>query len=346
MPLEIRAETLGLILGSHGPAELGALRPAGEGDLAQLIALRERTFGQRVSPEQWRWKLGRPRSPVANVWVVEAGGRLVFQYAGIPTPVRHLGTDRLAMVSVDTMTDPEYRRRGLLTKMGPETYEHWRRAGVAFVLGIPNEQWGSRAGALGFVPVSELRWWVRWLDPVRMLAASVGLRYARSVGQVSAARSRSASFDVSSISDPSPFDDLWRRTGEEGVIRDAAWFRWRYLEAVPAWSVLGAWRERKAVGAVAFRLDSVPERPSGTIGEVVALELPSMRALLEAACQSLRRQGAVRVALLIQPGSVLEQAALATGFIPRRFAFSVQAIDLGGGLPSAGHFQGGDFDVV
>jgi hypothetical protein len=329
-----------------GLAEPGPLRPAGEGDLAQLIALRERTLGQRISPEQWRWKLGRPRSPVHNVWVVEAGDRLVFQYAGIPTPVRHLGTDCLAMVSVDTMTDPDYRRRGLLTRMGGETYAHWRRAGVAFVLGIPNEQWGSRSAALGFVPVAELRRWVRWLDPLRVLAASAGLRLARPAEQVAQALSRSASPEVSPVTDPSPFDDLWHRIGDEGVIRNADWFRWRYLEGVPAWNVLAAWRGRQAVGAVAFRLDGDPERPSGTIGEVVALEFSGLRALLRAACQSLRRQGALRVTLLIQPGSVLEQAALATGFLPRRFAFAVQAIDLGGGLPRAGHFQGGDFDVV
>jgi GNAT superfamily N-acetyltransferase len=333
-------------VGSDKLTELGALRPADEGDLTQLIALRERTFRQRISPEQWRWKLGHPRGPVANVWVVEARGRLVFQYAGIPTPVRHLGTDSLAMVSVDTMTDPDYRRRGLLTKMGAETYAHWRRAGVAFVLGIPNEQWGSRSAALGFVPVSELRWWVRWIDPLRMLAMSAGLQRAKPSGESSEARWRFPSLEVSPVTDPSPFDDLWRRTGNEGVIRDAGRFRWRYLEAVPAWNVLGAWRERQVVGAVAFRLNGNLERSSGTIGEVVAPELSSMRALLKAACASLRRRGAVRVALLIQPDSLLEQAALATGFLPRRFAFSVQAIDLGGGLPRAGHFQGGDFDVV
>ena len=285
---------------------------------------------------------------MANVWVVEAGERLVFQYAGIPTRVRHLGTDRLAMVSVDTITDPDYRRRGLLTRMGAETYAHWRRAGVAFVLGIPNEQWGSRSAALGFVPVSELRWWARWLDPLRMLAASAGLRRAGPAKRVDGARAASAALGISPLTDtdlPS-LSELWRRTSEEGVIRDADWFRWRYLEAVPAWRLLGLRRERQLVGAVAFRLGANPERPSGTIGEVVASDLSSARALLKAACEGLRDLGAVRVALLIQPNTLLEQAALASGFLPRRFTFSVQAIDLGEGLPRAGHFQGGDFDVV
>lgn len=312
------------------PAEPGALRPATDGDVGRLIALRERTFGRSMSPEQWRWKLGRTPSSVANVWVAEAGDRAVFQYAGIPTRFRHLGADVLSMVSVDTMTDPEYRRRGLLSRLGRETYEHWRRAGVAFVLGIPNEQWGSRAAALGWVAISELRWWVRWLAPFRMWPVSTR-----------------ASIDIREITEPSSFDDLWRRTGAEGVIRDAGWYAWRYLGAVPAWSVLGAWRDGEIAGAVAFRLDdSDPRRASGKIGEVVAVDLSTMRALLRAACDRLRRLGAVKVRLLIQWNDLLEEAALASGFIPRRFSFSVQAVDLGGGLPRAARFQGGDFDVV
>jgi len=329
------------------PAEPGRLRPALEGDVARLIDLRERTFGRRISPEQWRWKLGRAPSPVANVWVVEAGDRMVFQCAGIPTRVRHLGTDALAMVSVDTMTDPDYRRRGLLTRMGTETYEHWRRAGVSFVLGLPNEQWGSRAGALGWVPVSELRWWVRWLAPLRMLAASVGLPYPRPARRISEGRASPASIEIRAVTDPSPFDDLWRRTGTEGVIRDANWVAWRYLGAVPAWHVLGAWRGGELAGALAFRLDETnPERPSGIIGEVVTPDLSTMRVLLRAARDRLREMGAIKVSLLIQWNALLEQAALATGFVPRPYSFSVQAIDLGAGLPRATHFQGGDFDVV
>jgi hypothetical protein len=337
-------------VGSQSIGEPSALRPAREGDLAELIALRERTFGRRISPAEWRWKLAGQPSPVANVWVVEAGERLVFQYAGIPTRVRHHGSDALAMVSVDTMTDPDYRRRGLFTSMAAETYSHWRRAGVAFVLGMPNEKSGPGAKVLGFVPVSELRLWVRWLDPFRILTAAAGWRRPRPSPEiddaVDDARSVDGSLEISPITDAAPLDDLWRRTFYDGVIRDAAWFRWRYLEAVPAWKVLGAFKERHIAGAVAFRLDADPERPSGRIGEVVGADFSVVRALLKAACAELRRRGAVRVVLLIQPVSVLEQAALSTGFIPRRFAFSVQALDLGGDLPRAGHFQGGDFDVV
>jgi hypothetical protein len=333
-----------------------AVRPARDDDIDGLTALHERVFGRRVSREQWHWKLRRPPGPAPNVWVAEADGRLVFQYAGIPTRFRHRASECWAMIDVDTMTHPDYRRRGLLTQGARATYACWRDAGIAFTVGLPNQQWGSRAAALGWVTLGELRWWVRWIDPARALAAKAGLRWP---GAAAAPRGRafqSSSMDdprvsskdlrVAFVTDSAPFDELWDRIGQEGVVRDAAWFRWRYLEAVPKWTVLGAWQEGRLVGAVAFHLDAADDCPSGLLGEIVAPTLSVARLLLRRACEALRVMGAVRAALLIQPGGVLEEAALAAGFLPRPSTFSIEAVDLGGGLPRACRFQGGDFDVV
>jgi hypothetical protein len=312
--------------------------------LDQLIDLYRRAFGRAISQEQWLWKLGSWRAGVANVWVAEVNGRIVFQYAGIPTRVRHRGTESWAMVSVDTMTHPEYRRRGLLGEVGATTYARWKEAGIAYVVGAPNERWGSRLNVLGITPVAELGWWVRWLDPFRILAARAGLRWSRSGPRPRA--TPTANLRVSVIDDPTPFDELWQRTGEEGVVRDAAWFRWRYLDAVPKSIVLGAWQSGHLVGGVAFHVDEDRGLPSGIISEVVGSTFPVLRLLLVQSCQYLRAMGAVRAALLVQRGSTLEEAALATGFLPRRSGFCVQAADLGGGLPRAAVFHGGDFDVA
>jgi hypothetical protein len=319
-------------------------RPAGDEDVDGLTALHKRVFGRTISREQWLWKLRRQPGPVANVWVAEADGSLVFQYAGIPTRFRHRASECWAMIDVDTMTHPDYRRRGLLTQGGALTYDHWRRAGISFTIGLPNEQWGSRTSALGWAGLGELRWWIRWLDPVRVLAAKVGLRWPRSPR--APRKLRSGGLHILPIDDPTPFDELWDRTGDEGIVRNAAWFRWRYLEAVPKWNVLGAWQSDRLVGGVAFHLDAIRDCPSGLVGEVLGSRFEVMRLLLRRSCEELRAMGAVRVAMLIQPGSALEEAALATGFLPHQWVFSVEAVDLGGGLPRASRFQGGDFDVV
>jgi hypothetical protein len=320
-------------------------RPARDGDVDPLVALHRRVFGRTISREQWLWKLA-PRGPAANVWVAEAHGRIVFQYAGIPVAFRHLANDCWAMIDVDTMTDPDYRRQGLLTQGGAEAYAHWREAGIAFTVGLPNEQWGSRAAALGWTPVGVLRWWVRWLDPTGTLAARVGFRPSESPTRRRPSQRRVGRYQLALVAEPDSFDELWNLVQEEGVVRDAAWFRWRYLQAVPKWSVVGVRQSGRLVGAATYRLDGNRDHPSAMIGEVVSVGFETTRLLLRWCSEQLRGLGALRAAMLIQPGRMLEEAALSTGFLPRRATFSVEAVDLGGGLPLAASFQGGDFDAV
>jgi len=311
----------------RAPSPDWIVRPAAPTDLDGLLALHQRVFGRALSREQWEWKLRLP-GPTPNVWVAALGTRILAQYAAIPTRFRHRGADRTAMVSVDTMTDPELRRRGLLGSLATAAYAQWRSAGVPFVVGLPNEQWGSRTHALGWAPVSELRWWVRWLVPF------------------GGSRSRDAFHGDRLVEDSAGLDDLWPRIADEGVVRDAAWFSWRYSRAVPAWSVVTARRGDAAVGAAAFHVDANPSRPSGLLGEVVGVDRNARRALLAGIDARLRQRGAVRAAILLQTGSELEPDALASGYLPRPSTFVVQAVDLGGGVPRAARFQGGDFDVV
>jgi hypothetical protein len=320
------------------------IRAAREDDFDQLLDLHGRVFGRRPPREQRRWKLAGHTAPVENVWVAETDGRIVFQYAGIPVRFLHRGRVTWAMQSVDTMTDPDYRRRGLLTQTAAVTFENWTRARVAFVFGVPNQNWGRRLAALGFVQVGEVRWWVRWLDPLRALAAKVGIKVGtpgRAPHRPPSRRGRDA-VRISLVDDPAPLDDLWTRASDEGVVKDAAWYRWRYLQAPVPFEVLGAANGTGLGGAAAFRQDG----PSGIIAEVQTGELDIARALLARSCGELRAMGVARAALLIQSGTMLEEAALATGFVPRPHGFPVVAAALAGGLPRAALFQGGDFDVV
>lgn len=334
------------------------VRPASDDDVDELVALHRCVFGSAITRERWLWKLRARPGVAANVWVAEADGRIVFQYAGIPIRVRHRATETCAMVSVDTMTHPAFRRRGLLTEVGGATYAHWRQAGVSFVVGLPNENWGSRTRTLGWSRVAELRRWVRHLDPIRALTGAFGLgAKSRSVegstDEISTPNSAPAKSDprgepeLLPVRDFSHLDDLWARACDEGVVRDASWFRWRYLDAPDRWEVLGAWDSGRLVGAVTFRVgEARGGRRSGIVGEIVAVRPAIRRLLVSRACERLRRAGATRAALLVQPGSGLEVAALAAGFLPSRWSFSVEAVDLGGGIPDTALFQASDFDVV
>ena len=138
------------------------IRPFMPGDEEQIQALFERTFGKKRSLEEWKWKfLANPQvGKVPHIWVayVPDTGRIVGHYAGIPCRIK-LGDRTLdAMVSVDTMTDPDYRRQGMLTRFGEVVYRAWAEAGHSLIIGLPNQQWGSRKEALGWEQLFSLVW--------------------------------------------------------------------------------------------------------------------------------------------------------------------------------------------
>ncbi|HEY1012805.1 MAG TPA: GNAT family N-acetyltransferase, partial [Herpetosiphonaceae bacterium] len=273
------------------------IRPYRPGDELALAALFGRVFGRPIDPAFWRWKLKSLPAPAENVWLAEAGdapataegapaparGAPVFQYAGIPLRFSTPAGETTAMISVDTMTAPEFRRRGLLTSVGRHAYEQWRAGGVGFVLGLPNDQWGSRTGALSWRPLFPLRWLIRPLRPETLLARK--LRLGRSGGLALLGGLWNLWWDRRAGGDPAlrlrlvdrpepAFDRLWERCRGEAplsVIRDSAWVGWRYLAApCRGYRVLLAERDGLPAGYVAYRLEPGAGRPWGMIAELTA----------------------------------------------------------------------------
>jgi hypothetical protein len=80
------------------------------------------------------------------------------------------GKIETVIVSVDAKTAREYRRQGLLTRGASLAFANWRANGVAFTLGMPNENWGSRTDALGWIRLFPLQWLVRPVRPERVAA--------------------------------------------------------------------------------------------------------------------------------------------------------------------------------
>ena len=169
------------------------------------------------------------------------------------------------MVAVDGMTAPAYRRRGLLTQYTSELFGRWREAGVALVLGLPNEKWGSRTAALGWRPLFPLSWLVLPLRPERLLARRLRfptLGRLSLVGRLWNRRWRAAPPGDVTVDEVSAagaeFDHAWagaRSTVGCSIVRDRAWASWRYMEPPQGdYRMLIARREGQPCGYTAFRI--------------------------------------------------------------------------------------------
>ena len=337
------------------------------GDEHALVALFARVFGRSITEAHWLWKLkGRP-SPVENVWLAVHDDRPIFQYAGIPVHYRLPNGERHAMVSVDTMTDPHFQRRGLLTQVGQYAYDAWRAAGVSFVIGLPNQRWGSRTGALGWVELFPLQWLVRPLRPASMIARRVTAPAVSRFTPLDAIwnsywtrRSQhDATIHIRPVTDAGPeFDALWQAACDGipiSVVRDSAWVAWRYLNP-PSFDyrLLLAERAGQPVGYAAYRLDESSGRKVGALAELFVGrdDVKARDMFVRRVVEELRAAGAEVVATLAVPGAALYRAFRRAGFFPRA-AFSVQIVPLQPDLPmeilrdpQQWSLAGGDFDVI
>ena len=346
-------------------------RPYRPGDEVHLAALFERVFERPMTPQLWKWKLGDHAKTPPNVWLaVDGQDRPVCQYAGIPRRVRLADGEHTVMVAVDAMTAPENRRRGVFTEVVSRAHAAWRDAGVAFVLGMPNEEYGSRTDALGWQRVSSLRWMIRPIQPDVLLSRRSplgglpGLKAAgglwnrfwdfggrRPPGRVCDTMDRAeseAAFDrLADVNDSNEQLELHR---------DKAWMSHRLLDVpVSPYRIVVASNAQEPLGYAAYRVQEVNGRRIGAIAELVTPH-PDGRIgswLIREAAGRLRDAGADIAVALAVPGSRQHRLFRRRGFLFSWGTFAIHAVILDPDvrietLRGSGRWMlaGGDFDLI
>ncbi len=342
------------------------IRPYHPGDERGLVKLFAEVFGRTLTEDSWRWKLQREATP-DNVWLALSGERPVFQYGGIPMRFWLAQAPASTMVAVDAMTAPAFRRRGLLTEVVDRAHAAWRQQGVAFVLGLPNEQWGSRIRAVGWQPLLSLQWLVRPLRPEALLARRMRMPLLRRATlpaglwnrllQRRLRREPQILTETIEQADES-FDRLWERCRSDwmfSTVRDRSWVNWRFL-ASPArkYELTLARRSGEPVGYTAHRLIETDGRVSAHLAELFAADTdPAARnALLFDLIEKLLAVKAQALVTLAVRGTPLFRWLRGAGFHAGR-GFVVHMVPLQEDLPMGSLLQpqhwnlsGADFDVI
>jgi hypothetical protein len=272
------------------------------------------------------------------------------------------------MVGVDTMTDPECRRQGMLTAVARLAYDTWRKAGIPFVLGLPNQQWGSRTDALGWKALFPLQWLVRPLQPAALLARRLGISALSQLRLLGAVWNRWWDRNIQPDETVhtrgvdrvgSEFDVLWqtcRGDRQISAIRDSAWVNWRYVKAPTfAYRVLLAERWGQPVGYCAYRLQETAGRKLGFIAELLVpqSDMLARNTLIARTLQQLRVEGAEAAITLAIPNTSISCAFRRAGFLFSWGSFGVCLAPLDPTLsmdtvrnPQNWCMAGGDFDII
>jgi GNAT superfamily N-acetyltransferase len=344
-----------------------SVRAYRDGDEPAIVALFESAFGRQISIDHWRWKFKHAGWSLPNVWLAVAEERPVFQCGGIPIPFQ-LGSRRVTQMHVcDVMTAPDFRRRGLHTQVSRHAYDFWREQGVAFVSGMPNENWGKTASALGWRPLFRLQWLMRPLRPEAFIVRRLGLPFAPrasllgplwgAVWRTGARRDAAVTTEAVTAAGKE-FDQIWNRCREDycfSIIRDAAWVQWRFLSPpTQPYRVVLARREGEPIGYSALRLTTRADRTTAQLAEIVAPESsPGVRAtLLADVLETAKASRAESIVTLAVPGTTPFRFLRSAGFL-RGPAFNVEFVPLACDLPETEmhdplkwQLSGADFDVI
>lgn len=291
-----------------------AIRPM-RADRSDLERFRD-CFSRNGSPrtiEHLTWQY--VDNPTGRVFVdlaipVAAPETIGAIYASLPVFARVSGDVRLALQSLDTLTDVEFRGQGLFVKLARSLFARAASDGVAFIYGFPNGN-----SAHGFF--RRLEW--HSLDPLPFLVRPLRSAYivdrldlVKRLGRGSAIAGLLPNValpigprllsDGVRIVEVTAFDDrfteLWREVAAGdvvGVERDAAYLTWRLLQKPDGqYRVLAAFRGENLVGWTAF---CVREKHGGRIGYVMELmhrkgRTRDARALVVAVLRGMREEGA------------------------------------------------------
>jgi hypothetical protein len=348
------------------PWRVRAYRP---GDERALATLWTASFHRTMTDAYWRWKAkGRP-SEVENVGVaVGPDDNPIAQFVGIPCRAVVRGVERPVMVGADVVTAPEFRRQGVFTETARRLFDTWRQAGVALVLGLANDRWGSRAEALGYERYFKIHWFVRPLRPERWLARRARLPLlARSRwlgGWWNALWDRPPHRDITVRLLNAPtreLDALWQRAAPRAqlsLVRDAAWVTWRYfappVAPAQAYRVVLAERQGSPAGYAAYRIVRRERASSAQLAEVFAPgDGEALEALVRDVVARAAAEDADLVTTLAVRGSDVQRALRRAGFVFSPGAYRLEAVRLDPSIASAvlndasaWWLAGGDFDVV
>jgi hypothetical protein len=296
-------------------------------DLELFAACFNRNGSPRTA-DALRWQY--VENPTGDMYVdlAVAGDSIAAIYATLPVRVRLDGRVRVALQSLDTLTDAAFRGKGLFVKLARATFTRATDARVGFVYGFPN---GSSApgffGKLG---------WTK-LDPVPFLIRPLRTGYVAKRLKLDERLPWIPDLPLARAAPPVPrqgeriehverfderFSALWSRfVAPIGVAveRDAAYLNWRLVDKP------GAGYTRLAVmfgeDVLAFTAYRVSDKHGGRVGYVMDLlyvpgRADAARFLLRHTIADMTSRGADVVLAWSLPHSPNFRTFLRNGFAP------------------------------
>jgi GNAT superfamily N-acetyltransferase len=316
------------------------IRPYRSGDEEAIFEVFCAAFGEPHDKDQWlEWWLWKYQNNPAGspiIWVAEADDRLVAQYAIIPVKMKMGDRIITGSQSVDTMTHPDYRGRGMLFTLSERVFEEAGKQGIEIVYGFPNRMtsWYRKL----WLEVDARSTLIKPLNLRNILDKKITNTFLLKVGETSLSffvkifsrTSYPPEIDGLTITRVSSFDerfyDFWENVSHDyeiSVVRDMTYLNWRYVD-IPGvdYAIFVAEKSGQVMGYTVLRCG----RQFGLLfGNVFELVTPSghepiAQALMLKAIEYFRGEKSDLILCRMIADKKLDRVVRKSGFLSLKFA--------------------------
>ncbi len=303
------------------------LRRANESDIAGIVRCLEAAFPHNPKADEevlrWQYWASPYGPPVSMVWDLD--GEILGHYTNIRYGALLDGKPGTIGLGVDAALDPRLQGRGLFGPMARGLYEASGHESMPVTVCYPNRLSVKVIQRVGWKELGLLRTHLLVLDSAWLADRVHAPKFAVTVARA-ALWHRQLTFGVDAHEESGPsaeLDNLWAHYGEHiryGVRRDAAWFRWRYLERPQsAYRYYAAHTQGRLTGFAVTSQVMQSGVPFTYVLELITIDGKSARALARVISRESEASAALVVAAL--PGTRMSRDALAAGFriVPARY---------------------------
>ncbi|WP_232702537.1 GNAT family N-acetyltransferase [Halobacterium wangiae] len=220
-------------------------------DRADVLALDEVVWDRTRSESWFAWKYEEnPYITEPPVFLALADGRVVGARPFMAFRLRAGDTTLSALQPSDTMVHPDYRGRGIFTRMTEAAIAHYEDRTPELCFNFPNEQAWPGYEKLGWRAVDEQQTYYRIQNPTAFTGSTLDGQLTKHASRVANPAARTLlslwtrvglspeafTVEVESGAPVETLTTLYRREIPEQIhaSRDEAFYRWRF--ASPVWS--------------------------------------------------------------------------------------------------------------
>ncbi|CAN5695078.1 hypothetical protein BH23GEM6_BH23GEM6_18150 [soil metagenome] len=293
-------------------------------DTDQILKLVKLSLGEGAIPRDrlyWNWKHHENPFGESPILLAESEGELVGLRVFMRWDWKSGSQTIRAVRAVDTATHPDWRGRGIFSRLTLALVEQVREEGVHLVFNTPNDQ--SRPGYLkmGWRAVGRTDLWIRPQRPISIARALLS-RFRGSAEQNSQPVVHDGQLAGEVLSAKSNLASALLSESERGaddrlsVHRDYEYLHWRYV-SIPGITYLAMAEVDRGEGAVViYRLKKQGMLNEIRVCDIVAGPGKHSRKIARALLSRLRGSDGDYVSAMAASGTAEKRILLGAGFLP------------------------------